>query len=361
MSDFSSGPDISAAVDRAAARLGGRARTADIEREAEKILASEWRGAYGLQTSRTPCRITADVCTSDCSSRLLSTVRALAYDRVRGAAASLVSATGAWADPPAPRPRLHVRLPDSAGLSAGHPAGIESVLISILDRAAADAGIDLVEGPVFQLHPEGSLALLESLPDLLRRSQAVRPTIEIDDSSDDFLRDALYATALSMLAPGSGPYGAEVAVRTSSSASTPAFSRRPRVSVTVTAGSGRDLSHAGREAFHVGQSTLEGIVAASTGQPDPFRPGSILIAVSAEHAGQIAERITAGSVRDALLSDVPRGSSADVVVDGYPLTRWARNRLTATADTRPAELADEMGARLGAKSGLILSAPAVHR
>lgn len=368
MSDFSSGPDIRAAVDRAVSRLGEHAPAARIEREAEKILASEWRAMYGSTASRMPCRITADICVADCTSRLSETVRALLYDRIRRAGSSLASAVQSWTIHPAGRPRLHVRLPDSDVLSAGHDAGIEAVLVRVLDRAAGDGGIDMIEGPVFAMSDDRDLRLLETLPDLLRETQAVRPVLEIDDGRGDFLRDALYAVALSLLARSDGPHGVELALRTSSTRPAKSSGRRASLDVTVTAGSGADLTHAGREAYEVGRRTLDELAPSSgdvsLGEFGNFSPGRVLIALSAQHAGEIARRIPAGSVRDSLLADVPRGAAVDVVVDGYTLGYAPRNRLTLTPDTDPEQLATEIETRLQSEhtaSTILLSTPALQR
>lgn len=371
MTDFSTGPDIRRAVDRAAERLGERARAADIEREAEKILASEWRAMYGSSGTRTPCRITADLSVSACTSRLPATVRALLYDAVRSTGSSLSSSVASWSRRPAPTPRLHVRLPDSAVLHAGHDASLASMLIRTLDRAALDSGIDVIEGPVFPLAVDGDLTLLETLPELLRQTKSVRPRLEIDAGSVEFLSDALYAIVLALLAPARGPHPAEVAVTSSPERRVVSAPSSPTLTVTVTAGSGSDLTHAGRQAFQTGRSALDELTGISTAGAQVFRPGAVLVALSAEHAGAIARRISAGSVRGALLADVPRGAATDVVVDGYPLGLAPRNRLSLTPDADPRETAAEIGARLGTGTVhasretssplLLLSTPAAAR
>lgn len=366
MANWKNGPDIRAALDQAVSRLGVHAPAADVEREAEKILSAEWHGMYGSLESRTPCRLTADVCVASCASRLQNTVRALLYEQARRTGSSLEAIVSLWSEKPSPRPRLHLRLPDSDVLSAGHDQGIESILVHALDRAALDAGIDMVEGPVFTLANDRGLRLLESLPDLLRHTHAVRPVLEIDDSETDFLKDALYAVALSLLGPGKGTHGIELAIRTSSSHRRTSYVETPSIDVTVPAGSGADLTHAGREAYLVGRTALEHLVAASAGGPETFRGGAVQIALSAEHSGDIPHRNTAGNVRDALLAGIPRGARTEVVVDGYPLGLTPRNRISLTPDTNPEDLAVDIGSRLRVQLGhapstILLSTPAVTR
>lgn len=112
-----------------------------------------------------PHTVIAYVPVSDCTSRLIPTMRARLYEKIRCAASAVRAATEAAArDMDMPSPRVEIRLRQSSGLLAGHGPDAWSILTAAIHEAISHAGVPSATSPLVAWN---IVQVCERFPDVL--------------------------------------------------------------------------------------------------------------------------------------------------------------------------------------------------
>ena len=191
------------AVRVAARRLGSDASDMDIEAAAMRLLVEEGytptavasSAPAGFDTGFTTARLESQtelhlsVSAAPCASRRLNTQRARLYDRLRTVLAKTPS-IGASAG------YLHVR--ETSALTLGHPPESLLVIAETLVDVLDDLPVSHIHAPFVDAALPEHTALLDRLPELLKLSPRLCPTIQVATSDNGLDEQALEAICLAL-------------------------------------------------------------------------------------------------------------------------------------------------------------------
>jgi hypothetical protein len=191
------------AVRIAARRLGPDASDLDIEAAAMRSLVDEGYSPTsmahpapaGARSDFAPVRLDSrtelhlSVSAAPCASRRLNTVRARLYDRLRTVLAHT---------PPIVASAVYLHVRETSSLTLGHPPESLLVIAETLGDVLNDLPVSHIHAPFVDAALSENTTLLERLPELLKLSHRLCPTIQIATTDNGLDERALEAVCLAL-------------------------------------------------------------------------------------------------------------------------------------------------------------------